>query len=129
MCIGCPHTATKMPEIRFNGGNAEKWADVKSRRHLVPFFLLFFSSIPPIIVSITPHTSVMAFTLPPDWVNPASLQILGAVVAVALVGPMVARFLRRTPSVNFQVALPEGKLEIKLAITCAKKNVMVMVRR
>ncbi|KAG0026357.1 Meiotic Sister-Chromatid recombination aldehyde dehydrogenase [Podila clonocystis] len=50
----------------------------------------------------------MAFTLPPDWVaDPATLQILGAVVAVSLVGPVVARFLRRTPSIKFQVALPE----------------------
>ncbi|KAG0341552.1 Meiotic Sister-Chromatid recombination aldehyde dehydrogenase [Podila horticola] len=50
----------------------------------------------------------MAFTLPPDWVtDPATLHILGAVVAVSLVGPVVARLLRRTPSVKFQVALPE----------------------
>ncbi|KAG0335237.1 Meiotic Sister-Chromatid recombination aldehyde dehydrogenase [Podila humilis] len=50
----------------------------------------------------------MAFTLPPDWVtDPAMLQILSAVVAVAVVGPVVARLLKKTPSVKFNVPLPK----------------------
>lgn len=66
----------------------------------------------------------MAFTLPPDWVtDPATLHILGAVVAVSLVGPVVARLLRRTPSVKFHVALPEGKLDINSSsITRIERN-------